>query len=66
MGAREDALIEVVEIARRHGLTSEEVARAIADDRHIESSKSESFLSRLFGYIGGAFVFAGLAIFIGM
>lgn len=66
MGAREDALIEVVDLVRRHGLSAEEVAAALAGPADFEATRSGTFVSRLFAYIGGTFVFAGLAIFIGM
>jgi len=66
MAARADALIEVVDIIRRHGLTLEEVAAGLEGTREFNAQKSGSILSRLFGYVGGVFIFVGLAIYVGM
>jgi hypothetical protein len=64
--SRQDALIEVVDLITRHGLTLDEVSAALKGDRGFEAAKSGSVLSRLFGYLGGTFVFVGLAIYVGM
>jgi hypothetical protein len=66
MSAKQDALIDVVDIIQRHGLTLDEISAALADGADFKAEKSGSILSRLFGYIGGIFVFAGLAIYVGM
>ena len=66
MSAREDALVEIVALVRRHGLTAREIASALDRDGDASAARSSGILSRVFGYIGGAFVFAGLAIYIGM
>jgi hypothetical protein len=63
---RDDALVEVVGIVRRHRLTLDEIAAALQDDPAFVARRSGGALARLFGYIGGAFVFAGLAIYVGM
>lgn len=66
MSGKQDALVEVVELITRHGLTIDEVSAALAGGRTFETTKSGSVLSRLFGYIGGTFIFVGLAIYVGM
>lgn len=66
MSARQEALIEVVETIRRHELSLEDIAAALRDDPSFKAKKSSSILSRLFGYIGGIFVFVGLAIYVSM
>jgi Predicted membrane protein (DUF2157) len=66
MSDKQDALIEVVDLIRRHGLTLDEVSSALEGGPRYETAKSSSMLSRLFGYIGGTFVFVGLAIYVGM
>jgi len=67
MSARQDALLEVVDAIRRHNLGLDEIAAALKDEgAELQAVRSGGILSRLFGYVGGIFVFAGLAIFIGM
>lgn len=61
--AREDALAEIAAIARRHGLTAQEIGGAL---EQTESRRKTEVVNRLFGYLGGAFVFSGLMVFIGM
>jgi hypothetical protein len=66
MSARDDALVEIVELMRKHGLTTGEIASALDSDSHAGAARSSGILSRVFGYLGGTFVFVGLAIYIGM
>jgi hypothetical protein len=66
VSARDDALVEIVGLVRQHGLTVGEIASALDRDPHTSVARSSGILSRVFGYLGGAFVFAGLAIYIGM
>jgi hypothetical protein len=63
---RDEAVGEVVDLIRRHGLTLDEVAAAMSDRPALAARHSSRILTRVFGYVGGAFVFAGLAIYIGM
>ena len=62
MSARDDALVEIVGLVRQHGLTVGEIASALDRDPDTSAARSSGILSRVFGYLGGAFVFAGLAI----
>jgi hypothetical protein len=66
MSAKQDALIEVVDIISRHGLTLDEISTALKGGKEFKADAAGSILSRLFGYIGGIFVFAGLVIYVGM
>ncbi len=66
MNDRDDALVEVVDLVRRHALTLDEIAAALAGDPSFAARRSSSLVARIFGYIGGTFVFAGLAIYVGM
>ena len=66
MSTRQDALIEITDLMRRHALTLADISTALNSTVPMEEEKSSGILSRLFGYIGGIFVFAGLGIFISM
>ncbi|HEY8353873.1 MAG TPA: DUF2157 domain-containing protein [Methylophilaceae bacterium] len=66
MTSRQEALIEVIDTMRRHNLTLDDVATALREGAEVRQQRSGGILSRLFGYIGGVFVFVGLVIFIGM
>ena len=66
MSDRDDALVEIVALVRQHGLTVGEIASALDSDPHTRVARSSGTLSRVFGYLGGTFVFVGLAIYIGM
>ena len=66
MGAKQDALIEVVDIIKRHGLTVDEIAIALKGGKAFKAEASSSILSRVFGYVGGIFIFVGLAIYVAM
>jgi hypothetical protein len=66
MTAKQDALIEVIDLIKRHNLSYAEVTAAMNDSPDFKAEKSSGVLSKVFGYIGGIFVFAGLAIFIEM
>src|SRR5580765_7076694 len=66
MSAKQDALIDVVDIIKRHHLTLDEISAALSGGTEFRAEKSSSILARLFGYVGGIFIFVGLAIYIGM
>lgn len=63
---KQDAVLEVVEMMERHRLTLEDIAAALQNPVALKTKKSTGILSRLFGYVGGIFVFVGLAIYVGM
>jgi hypothetical protein len=66
VSTRDDALVEIVALVRKHGLTVSEIASALESDPHASAARSSGILSRVFGYLGGTFVFVGLAVYIGM
>jgi hypothetical protein len=66
MTTRQDALIEVVDTIKRHGLTLEEIYAALQDAPGFAAEKSGNILMRAFGYIGGLFVFLGVCAFVAM
>lgn len=66
MTAKQDAIIEVVDIMKRHQLTLDDVAAAFRGEKELAAQKGGSILMRLFGYVGGLFVFAGLGTFVAM
>lgn len=59
---KEDALRTIAALARHHGLSAAEIAQVLSAD----TKPASSLLSRLFGYLGGILIFAGLCIAIGM
>jgi hypothetical protein len=66
MSAKQDALIEVVDIITRHGLTVDDISAALKGGKDFKAEASSNILSRLFGYVGGIFIFVGLAIYVAM
>jgi len=65
MTSKEQALSQIADLARDHDLTSDEVLAVLSQSEQASDSHS-SKLTRLFGYLGGVFVLAGLAVFIEM
>jgi len=64
MTDRDDALLEIAKLARNHGLTLEDIQQALTmPDKQKQSS---GIVARLFSYIGGIFIFAGIGVFISM
>jgi hypothetical protein len=64
--AKEDALVEVVGLITRHGLTIDEVSVALAGKGADADRRTSTIVARLFAYLGGIFLFVGLGIFIAM
>jgi hypothetical protein len=62
---RQEALGQIAEIARQHRLTARDIATFMVEGREASQRRSE-ILTRLFAYLGGIFVFAGLCIYTGM
>ena len=65
MTPRQDALVEVVDLITRHGLTIDEVSAALSGHEN-GAQRSSGVISRIFAYLGGIFVFVGLGIFVAM
>ena len=63
---KEAALQDIVHLAKHHHITQSEILTALSNASAQNSKPPSSVLSKLFGYIGGIFVFAGLGIFISM
>ena len=67
MTSRAEALQEIAEIATRHQLQADEIIselnKAPAPD---QAQRSSGILAKILAYLGGVFVLAGIALFIGM
>lgn len=66
MSFKEDALQDIVSLVKHNQITLEEIAQALNAPQTQAGKQSSSVLSKLFGYIGGIFVFAGIGVFISM
>lgn len=62
---RDDALAAIADIARTHGLTVEDIA-AFLSRGQVQPHRKTEILTKLFGYLGGVLIFAGLVIYAGM
>jgi len=65
---RAGALHAIVELAREHGLSANEIREALGQDSVAQqhSRRSSGIVATVLGYLGGIFVLAGIALFIGM
>lgn len=67
MNDRDKALRKIVEIAARHQLQAEEIINALeAAPPADQAKRTTGILARVMAYLGGVFVLAGIALFIGM
>ncbi len=66
MSQKEEALQDIVSLARLNKITLDEISAALAMPAEQANKPSSSVLSKLLGYIGGIFVFAGIGVFISM
>lgn len=66
MSHKEDALQEIILLARRNNISLNDLTKALADTRTLAARESSSVLTKLFGYLGGIFVFSGIGVFIAM
>ena len=64
MDDRAAALEQIVAIARGHGLSSAEIAQALGAPSVAGESGRRGAIVRVLGFLGGTFVFAGIAAFI--
>ena len=64
--SKEEALQDIVSLAKHNQITLDEIKHAMETAPELASKPSSSVLSKLFGYIGGIFVFAGIGVFISM
>lgn len=65
MSTKQDALQEILTLARLNNISTAEITRAMANKKEAAVQEGNSTISRLFGYIGGILVFAGICIFVG-
>jgi hypothetical protein len=66
--SRRQALTQIVELADEHGIELDDIAAVLVApraERAVPAAKA-AILTRLLAYLGGVFVFAGLAVFISM
>jgi len=61
---REEALLEIAKLARTHGLTLDDIRQAMTEPNN--QKQSSGIVARLFSYVGGIFIFAGISVFISM
>ncbi len=66
MSLKEDALQDIISLAKHNNITLDEIKHALEIVPILAYKPSSSVLSKLFGYIGGIFVFAGIGVFISM
>ncbi len=63
---KEKAVQEILDIARRHGVTLEDLRNSLEEAEPVSSPRFRGILPRLFAALGGTFIFAGLCVFIGI
>jgi len=66
MSLKDDALQDIVALAQHNQITLAEIAQALDASSVQPNAAPASVLSKLFGYVGGIFVFAGIGVFISM
>lgn len=66
MTAKTEALAQIVSLAQAHQLTLDEIQSALGRPQIEANKKNAGTLNRVFTYLGGIFIFAGLSAFVGM
>jgi hypothetical protein len=66
MANRQDALDDITSLMKNHSITLDDIAAALKGAPEIQAKRGGGILARLFGYLGGLFIIAGMAYFIGM
>jgi hypothetical protein len=61
--AKQDKILEIRDMMEAYQITVHDLVRAQKELSHL---KNQNSLSKIFGYIGGAFIFGGFATLIGM
>ena len=64
MSARDEALAQIAALAEQHGLTHQDVRRALEARQTVVQRPRHSAIGRLFATIGGTLVIAGLGVFL--
>ena len=62
----EKAVEQIVDIARRHGVTLQDLRDALQEAEPAKTGRIRGILPRLFAYLGGTFIFAGISVFVGL
>lgn len=63
---REEALAEILSIAKRHHLSLADIAEAFHPLSDHRQSQKKNIINHVLGYLGGLLIFAGIIIFIAM
>jgi hypothetical protein len=63
---QQDAIEQIIALARANGLSASDISAAMTDKKTTAARTDGNSLSRLLGFIGGIFIFAGICIFVGM
>ena len=67
MTERDDALRQIAEIAAQHQIRASEIIEVLSGKKPADQAeRSSGIVARVMAYLGGIFVLAGIAIFIGM
>ena len=66
MSTKQEVLQDIVALIKHNNINIDEIKDALQTAPMLASKPSSSVLSKLFGYIGGIFVFAGIGVFISM
>ncbi|PID41872.1 MAG: hypothetical protein CSA52_01875 [Gammaproteobacteria bacterium] len=67
MTGREDALADIVDIAKRHNLGIDDIAQALTGSTSPDpAARSSGVLARVLAFLGSIFVLAGVGLFIGV
>ena len=66
MSLKDDALQDIVALAQHNQITLAEITQALEASSTLSKTAPASVLSKLFGYVGVIFVFAGIGVFISM
>jgi len=66
MSSKEQAMTEILALVESHNISLEELTSALSR-REIDANKEDAFtLTRVFSYLGGIFILAGLSTYIGL
>lgn len=72
MTDKQDALQDIIDIAKRHNLSAADITGALfalpasGTPAALRKEGGDSILKKIFGYIGGIFILSGICAFIGM
>ena len=66
MSSKKEALQDIISLAKHHNISLDDISHALANVSTQANKPSSSVLTKLFGYIGAIFVFAGIGVFISM